>query len=322
MLRAQVAIVGAGQLGSRHLQALQAVRRPLGIHVVDPSPAALEIARQRFRAVPGSAPHVARFCPAIEPAGTIDVAIVATGADRRREAVEQLLATVPVRYLVLEKLLYQHPDDRLALEQLAGPGTRAWVNCPMRMMRPYEDIRAELGPGRLDYRVSGSQFGLVTNAIHYLDHVAHLSGCADFSLDTREVDDRPVESKRPGFLELTGRLVARFSEGSRCDVMCHAEGDAPVVVEIFTSRRRYVVREGEGRLWAARSETGWRWEERDARIPYQSEMTAEVVESLLDRGTCSLTPLADSLRMHASLLEPLLELLRRRQPEIDRCPFT
>jgi hypothetical protein len=174
----------------------------------------------------------------------------------------------------------------------------------------------------VDYRVSGSRYGLVTNAIHYVDHVAHLSGCTDFSLDTRDVDATPVPSKRPGFLELNGRLVARFAEGSRCDVVCYPEGNAPVLVEIFTGARRYIVHESAGRLWAASSHTQWTWEERDARIPYQSEMTTQVVENLLETGTCGLSPLADSLRLHVSLLDPLLDVLRARQPERDRYPFT
>ena len=38
---AKVAVVGAGNIGSRHLQALVKFDQPLEIHVVDPSPDAL-----------------------------------------------------------------------------------------------------------------------------------------------------------------------------------------------------------------------------------------------------------------------------------------
>ena len=319
---ARVTIVGAGQLGSRHLQALQAVRQPLEIHVVDPSPQALKVAEERFLEAASGIRHQVHFGGAFEPTGPIDVAIVATTSAVRRAATERLLRASPVRYLVLEKLLFDRPGDRGAFEKLLADRVTAWVNCPMRMMPAYETIRVEIGTGPVDYRVSGSRYGLVTNAIHYVDHVAHLSGCTDFSLDTRDVDAVPVPSKRPGFLELNGRLVARFADGSRCEVVCYPEGDAPTLVEIFTSARRYIVRESAGRLWAASSLDQWEWEERDARIPYQSEMTTQVVESLLETGTCPLSPLADSLRLHVSLLDPLLELLRARQPGRDHYPFT
>jgi hypothetical protein len=233
-----------------------------------------------------------------------------------------LLEVSAVRFLILEKLLFTRPGDRHAFQRVIDDGLLAWVNCSMRMMPPYEAIRAELGTGPIDYRVSGSRYGLVTNAIHYIDHVAHLSGCTDFELDARGVEGLPVPSKRPGFLELNGRLVAHFADGSRCDVVCYADGAAPMLIEIFTPERRYVVRESEGRMWSASAEGQWSWEERDARIPYQSEMTTQVVESLLATGRCALSPLADSLRLHGLLLDPLVAELHRRQPAIEHFPFT
>lgn len=321
-MRARIMILGAGQLGSRHLQALQTVRGPLEIHVVDPSARALERARERFDAAYAGMPHQVRFSRDLSPAGPTDVVIVATNADTRRAAVDQLLQTCDVRFLVLEKLVVGRPGDAAALASRLAGGPETWVNCPMRMMPPYDRVLGEIGRGPVDYRVSGSQYGLVTNAIHYVDHVAHLSGCSQFQLDVRGVDPQPVPSKREGFVELNGRLVACFADGSRCDVVCYGDGSAPPIVEIFTPARRYIVRESEGRLWTAAASGEWRWDERDARIPYQSEMTATLVETLLETGTCPLTPLSESLELHAALLDPLLELMRRRQPDLDAYPFT
>lgn len=322
MASARITIVGAGQLGSRHLQALQNVRQPLEIHVIDPSPVSLKIAEERFNAVAAGAPHTVRFGTSLEPTDGIDVAIVATNADVRAAAMQALLEASAVRFLILEKLLFTRSGDRRAFQRVIDDGPLAWVNCSMRMMPPYEAIRAELGTGPIDYRVSGSRYGLVTNAIHYIDHVAHLSGCTDFDLDARGVEGLPIPSKRAGFLELNGRLVARFADGSRCDVVCYADGDAPTLVEIFTPERRYIVRESEGRMWSGAAAGQWHWEDRDARIPYQSEMTTQVIESLLAAGRCALSPLADSLRLHDLLLDPLRAELRARQPEVDYFPFT
>ena len=56
----QIAIIGAGQLGSRHLQGLAKLQLPCQVHVVDPSPKSLEVARQRFAETPPS-PHVGGY---------------------------------------------------------------------------------------------------------------------------------------------------------------------------------------------------------------------------------------------------------------------
>lgn len=42
-----IAIIGAGQLGSRHLQALAQVNADVILHIVDPSEQSLEVSKQR-----------------------------------------------------------------------------------------------------------------------------------------------------------------------------------------------------------------------------------------------------------------------------------
>src|SRR3989338_7433892 len=57
----RIYVIGAGSIGSRHLQALKAVKRPLDITVVDPAPGALRRAEQRFLAGRGKTRHHTRY---------------------------------------------------------------------------------------------------------------------------------------------------------------------------------------------------------------------------------------------------------------------
>lgn len=318
-----IAIVGAGQLGSRHLQALKVVRHPLKIQVIDPSELSLKVAKERYDSVPSEKDHKISYSTHFEPSSGIDIAIVATNSNVRRKALDSLFNASLIKNLVLEKLLFNNRKDYEEVgDKLTQTGTKAWVNCPMRVMPAYEKIKATLSKSPISYRVSGSQFGLVTNAIHYLDHAVHLSGCENFELDTNCLNINPIESKRAGFLELNGALTARFADGSRCEVICYASGSAPVVVEIFNEKNRFFVRESEGKLWHSSENSQWAWLEQEAPIPFQSQITAGVVESLLTTGTCGLTPYATSTRVHLGLLDPLLEFLRMSSPETTEYPFT
>lgn len=319
----RIKIIGAGQLGSRHLQALKGVKQPLDIQVIDPSAASLQVAKERYDAVSTEKAHQISFSTSFDRTDGTDVAIVATNSDVRRKALESLFDASKTKLLVIEKLLFNQRADFAVIEnKLAETGAKAWVNCPMRVMPVYEQIRANIAATPISYRVTGSQFGLVTNAIHYIDHVAHLCGCTEFELDTSGLDRTPIPSKRPGFQELNGTLVARFADGSRCEITCYPSGTAPVVVEIFNEKNRYVVRESEGKLWHAGESSKWAWLEQAAPIPYQSQITTEVVESLLSKGDCGLTPYATSVRIHLQLLDPLLELVRSQYPETTGYPFT
>lgn len=319
----RIKIIGAGQLGSRHLQALKGVKQPLDIQVIDPSDASLQVAKERYESVPSGQEHKISFSTTFERTDATDVAIVATNSDVRRKALDSLFDASETKLLVVEKLLFNKRDDYAEVEsKLRKTGAKAWVNCPMQVMPVYERIRANLAATPISYRVTGSQFGLVTNAIHYIDHAVHLSGCEEFELDISGLDITPIPSKRPGFLELNGTLVARFADGSRCEITCYQSGTAPVVVEIFNDKNRYVVRESEGKLWHAGESSKWAWVEQAAPIPYQSQITTDVIESLLRTGDCGLTPYATSVRIHLRLLDPLLELIRSQSPETTGYPFT
>src|SRR3989344_1898284 len=95
-----IMIIGAGNIGSRHLQALARVPQPLAITVIDPSPESLKIAQKRFEEIPQAAPHHIQYQAAIpEAAGAIDIAIIATTSSHRRAALESLPAIHPVRFM-------------------------------------------------------------------------------------------------------------------------------------------------------------------------------------------------------------------------------
>ena len=76
----KIAIIGAGQLGSRHLQGACKSSIKVDIEVVDPSESAIEIARERFYEVDNRTNVInIKFFESIEQlSDTLDLVIVAT----------------------------------------------------------------------------------------------------------------------------------------------------------------------------------------------------------------------------------------------------
>ena len=74
-----IALIGAGQLGSRHLQALAQVKQPISIQVIDSSSDSLKVAEARFNEVSSNFKGKISFHNDISSLEkNIDVAIVAT----------------------------------------------------------------------------------------------------------------------------------------------------------------------------------------------------------------------------------------------------
>jgi hypothetical protein len=316
-----VVVIGAGQLGSRHTQALKAVTVPLQIWVVDPSAEALALTRQRYADMPGDGSnHRIEFGTELPASITaVDVAIIATNADVRLNVLRNLLAGRRVSAAILEKILFRFPGEYdEALRLISAAGTKAWVNCCMRQSRIYDHIWKTLrGTGRISYRVSGSVFGLMTNAIHYVDHACHLLGSTEFSVDPEGLDRGFIASKRRGFSECTGELQVAFADGSAVSLVCFAEGNTPIVVEISSGAGRFIVREVDGVTYYSGAKNGWGWEQFDGTASYQSKLTTPLVEGILAAGTSMLTPLAESIEIHRNLFEPIRHFFGT-----DGYPFT
>lgn len=322
----KIVIIGAGQLGSRHLQALKNVQTPLDIFVVDPSAQSLKVAEERYMALENENPvkHHLSFLTELGSLDAVDVAIIATNADVRRKVAEQLLNQTTVKYLILEKLLFNRPEDYPAmLQTIRDKKTKTWVNCSMRTMPFHAGLRNHFLNKTIQYIVNGSQYGLITNAIHYIDHMLYITGCSDFTLQTDYLDTTVIPSKRKGFLELTGTLLVKLENGSLGMLTCYPSSDSPFMVEIFSDAYRCLSRETEKIAWISSSEEKWQWQEKPSDIPFQSTMTATVVNGLLAHGQCNLAPFEESVRTHLSLLNPLLQFLNTKTGNsFDYYPFT
>jgi Oxidoreductase family, NAD-binding Rossmann fold len=301
-----IKMIGAGQLGSRHLQALKSVQTPLKIHVIDVFQSSLDLAKERYESIPGFDHHELVYSLDCQHGEDIDIAIIATNADVRKKVISDLLAGNRVKNLIIEKIMFNDMDDYEVIEKLLEKHhVQAWVNCPMRMMISYQHLAETIGNSPINYRVTGGAFGLMTNAIHYLDHLAYLSACNTFLLDLSGLSPHLLSSKRKGFDEITGRLVAEFADGSRCEMIEDFNSKAPVLIEIFNQNHRYVIRENERLAWYSGELNDWRWKEIPFDIPYQSQMTTQVVEKILQDKICDLSPYAISKKIHLQLLKPI-----------------
>lgn len=319
-----ICLIGAGNIGSRHLQGLKKVKFPLSIEVVDSSTKALEIAHQRYQQIESSTNHQISFLKNISNLSKkIDLAIIATSSDVRRNVIENLLSTSYVKYLILEKILFQKRKDYFEIEKiLKKKGIKTWVNFSMRTVPFYYNLKEKL-KGMVQMIVSGSQYGLVTNAIHFVDYIALLTNSYDFKVANDGLDPKLIASKRPGFSELNGTLSVSFKNGSTGSFTCCPDGDAPFIIEVFSSSYRCISKEYEKKAWISSSKSKWGWKEVESNIPYQSEMTNAIAEDILKNGRCTLTPYSEASKLHLQLLESLLKFLNASSTKkFNFYPFT
>ena len=319
----RLSVIGAGQLGSRHLQGLVRLSAVCEIHIVDPSAASLEIARQRAAEVPESARHRLFFHQKIDQLPkSLDYAVVATTADVRLSVLRALLHNRTVPNLLLEKVLFQRETDYDAAgELLQKAGSRTWVNCPRRAFPIYDKLQTFFSDDALQHvDVRGGDWGLGCNSIHFIDLIALLAGGTPHALSTQFLHPDLIDSKRVGFKEFTGTLLgccgtAGFSLTATRGVT------APLLITFRGSSKSCIVDESAGRAFLHDPRGGWHTLE--FQTPLLSELAMSIARRILLEGTSVLTPYAQSVSYHLPMLQALgAHASRYLGTTSDVCPIT
>ncbi|MBT9493231.1 MAG: Gfo/Idh/MocA family oxidoreductase, partial [Paucibacter sp.] len=173
----RIAVIGAGQLGGRHLQGLVRIEPQSQYFVVDPSTEALQTAHTRVQetGVALAPDQVIYLTTLSDLPSHLDYVVVATAADVRLNVLKKLLAEKSVSNLLLEKVLFQHIKDyQAALDLFEMLPTKVWVNCPRRVFPIYQTVKNFFsGQQLLQFQASGGNWGLGCNSVHFLDLIGY-----------------------------------------------------------------------------------------------------------------------------------------------------
>lgn len=313
------AIIGAGQLGSRHLQGLKTSSLPMEIWVIDNNNDSQKIAEERYHAVEAVSLKDAHFINDIcKLPKELDFVVVATGSKPRAAIVKSLLSHCTVKNLILEKVLFPRLSeyDEIA-NLLKAKGVKCWVNCPRRMFGYFQDVRGMLDASKPVTMINGGKdWGLCCNAMHMIDIFMYLTDEDKFTLDTTRLIPEIIESKRNGYIEINGVLDATTPGGNRLTLICTSDFDGEPTLTIENDDKRINIFESKGIMNINEETTHF-------HLPYQSEMTGLLADMILKTGFCPLTTYEKSATYHKIFIKAILDYYNKVQgTESDLCPIT
>jgi hypothetical protein len=325
MSSADYAIVGVGQLGSRHLQSLAGFGRARRIFIVDPSEESLQRAKERYDAVRLEDSPPQELIALKDISGLpqdIEFIVLANSANTRLDAITRIAAQSQVKNWLLEKILFQRLADYEKARAIFGANVgRVWVNCAQRYWAFFREIKQRF-PASPDAEllVVGGEWGLGSNSIHNADIASYLWG-GDLS-HSAELDAGTLPSKRPGFFEFTGLMETR-SGGGTVRQRSYRGSDAPFGFIFTHPHGRMIWDVAKGKLIEASDVTQWAWQTRPMEAVYQSQLTAIIASEIQDSGTCDLPLYDEAARVHIGVIETLFEGARRVGIALgDVCPIT
>lgn len=303
-------IIGAGQLGSRHLQGMLKSNKQLqSIYVIDPSEDALNISKNRATEVEHN--HQLLFQQDWNdlPNG-FDVAIIATNSNVREKVIVQLLKDYKVKYLILEKVLFSDIESyNRVYNLLKNNSVKTYVNHARRMFQSYKELKKAIGDTFVgSFQVTGGDWGLGCNGLHFIDLFEFISGSQVENMDAEWVDDVLLESKRKGFVEFTGSIKGKLKNGSIFQVTSLKGESISDIITLLGSEKRYIIQESESpAIYNICKKNSFTLQKSPFSVEFQSNLTTRLIDNLLESGFCLLPTFEEAKHTHMLFIEALLK---------------
>lgn len=319
-------VVGAGQIGSRHLQSILKLEINQIIYILDPSIDSLDIAKERANEIPNN--HKLFFVSNWSSVPkNLDFVIVSTSSNVREEVITKLINNCKVKYLILEKILFQDPDafERASM-LISKHKVKTWVNFPLRAKECFKDLKNTLNSKKsiTNFQAVGSSWGLGCNSVHYIDLFEFLSNSRVIDLNFDFVDNKIFESKRKGFFEFTGTINGKMENNSSFHISSLDGKNSDVSIFIANDENRYVFNDGnKSFLLNVNSNEISKLNLKNYDSQYQSDMTGQYFLDIIYKGDCDLVKYDDTKSTQILFTKGLLNKYNSITGSINyKCPIT
>ncbi len=314
----KIAVIGAGNIGGRYIEFLLNSDFECALYIVDTSAQALKVLAEK---ISSNKKKVIYLLNIEELPDYIDLAAITTTSGVRRGVAEKLLDCVDVNYLILEKPLFcDLTDYEFVRTLLEKKHVKAWINCTRRECESYQRLKRELKGENFEFALSGSNWGLGCNAVHYLDLICFLAETDDLEVNVDGLYKMVLESKRKPYKEILGTITGNAGKCVHFSLTAHGRDEIPTSILIKTSSKTYLINEARQLLSI--------WEKSGLfvnvgfELPYTSQIMAKIIEKILDTGNCQLADYSESMAIHKVLQIPLTDFFEEMGGKKGICPIS
>jgi len=321
----KIILMGCGNVGSRHLQALAKLSYDIDVDIVEPNKESQKIAKSRLNEISyDESNHNFFWHENINDLqNESDLVIDATLSIGRVDRLIQLLKQGHSRFLI-EKMVCQSVDEyKLLLDSMKDFNAKGWVNTNPRCFKSYQKIKKHLNNSEtLHFSVLASETaGLGTNAIHYIDLFSWLSNDYKIKLNGDFLMNKLLPNKRGESLkEFAGSIIGSVDSGSFLAISFLPTYNGPVVVNISGSTNHFIIDETNEKIVALNKKVDDEWE---FKFEHVSDLTTTIIKDILDKGKCMLPTLEDSFYAHAELFRVFNTHIKKLlNYDLKLCPIT
>ena len=319
----KIAIIGFGAMGCRHAQSL--INNPetgsWEIFAVETSEDNFKLGLQKIGA---DETRIQRVESIIKLPDGVDMVIVATSSGPRFNIMNQLLDK-GIRFYLLEKIVFQSlaQFDHI-IQRMRELEAVAYCNFVNRYFDNYNHIRKQIqsNPGiPVEMSVTGGEFGLGCNAIHYIDLFEYLTvSSGKVTIQHHLLDELESGNKRGNeYREFRGSIAAVNDKKQLLRITSFKAFETGIVINI---------RLGDHILHQLNENMGTAVDYNENGIRNHvfgllptSKLTAVICLDIFN-GTCRLSTVQETRQTHAQLFGIFNPALKLENTSETICPIT
>ena len=319
----KITLIGCGNIGSRHLQAIVKLKESIIIEIVEPDLKAQKLAQLRLNEIKyNKSRHTFFWYKSLSKIkNKSDLVIVATNSKGRINLIEKLLCLDHKRFIV-EKIVCQSSEEYKKLLFLFKKfHAKGWVNTNRRYFNAYQIIKEKFANSKyIQVSVFAGNSGLGTNAIHYLDLFSWLVEENKIKLNGEFLENKILKNKRGvNFKEFLGTIVG-FNKNSFVSLTFFPAKVESFIVKIY----------GEGCFANVNElkEQGYFIDKKgkekiNAKFGHTSELSIKIIEDIFLNDNCLLPTLKDSSYLHKELFRIFNKHIKKTlNKDVKLCPIT
>ena len=321
----KIILVGCGNIGSRHLQAIAKLPFEIKVDIVEPNDDAQILAKTRLNEISyDKTTHKFFWYRSINELTTVaEIIIIATNSVGRVELLSELINQGNTRFLI-EKLVCQSVIEyQTILKKIKENNCKVWVNTNRRYFKSYITIKELLqGKEIISFSVkTNSKNGLSSNAIHYIDLFSWLIEDYGIILDGKLLSDQLLENKRgTNFKEFSGIITGTMKNYSTFSMKFLPHLDNNVFVEIITNELKIIIDETDEKITVYQDKRNYNLEFNHENV---SNTSIQIINDILKNDKSLLPTINDLFDGHVELFRIFNAHINKLLNEnVTLCPIT
>jgi len=318
-----ILVIGCGNIGSRHIQALAKLPFDTHIEIVDPDLNSHKIAQSRLNEINyNKQKHEFLWHVSISELKQKhnDLVIVATTALNRLPILKKLLPNNS-KFLI-EKIVCQSVKEYDELLDLMKKfNAKGWVNTPRRYFESWKKIKEKIDTSKPLYVsiIASNVSALGTNAIHYLDLFSWFTNNYKINLNGEFLINQLFVNKRGNnLIEFAGTLIGKNSDSSSISLTFLPDTKIPTTLNIVNDDNHFFVNETEQKSFNFAKN-----QELEFKFEHVSSTTNKIVSDIILKDSCTLTTVENSYFLHREIINTFNKHIKKiTNKELEQCPIT